>query len=176
MSSTPVPPDGDAAADGSTTDPVAEPVTIQGHWDFGYTYFAGASASRFFNELRLNQRIMGTHCPTCDRVLVPARGFCDACYVEIDEWREVGTEGTLDSFTILTTSFPGLPEPPTVVGYVTLDGASTALLNAVHGIDLHDFDEAGALLLTQPRVRVVFSDKCEGRITDFAFELVAADA
>jgi uncharacterized OB-fold protein len=153
-------------------DSVDTPVTVAGHWDFGYTYYAGAAASRFFNELRVNHRIMGTHCPQCDRVLVPARGFCDACFVEIDDWREVGTEGTLDTFTILTTSFPGLPDPPTVVGYVTLDGASSAVLNAVHGVDLTDFDAAGAFLLTQPRVRVEFTEKPEGRITDFAFHLV----
>jgi len=163
--------EGDAMEPTASTE-VSEPVTVEGHWDFGYTYYAGAAASRFFNELRVNRRIMGTHCPQCERVLVPARGFCDACYLPIDDWREVGTEGTLETFTILTTSFPGLPQPPTVVGYVTLDGASSAVLNAVHGLDLSDFDKAGAFLLTQPRVRVVFADKCEGRITDFAFELV----
>ena len=53
-------------------DSVDEPVTIDGHWDFAYRYYAGAAASRFFQELRLNRRIMGTHCPDCDRVLVPA--------------------------------------------------------------------------------------------------------
>lgn len=158
----------------ATPDPggVDEPVIVEGHWDFGYSYYAGAAASRFFNELRCNRRIMGTHCPGCDRVLVPARGFCDACYVETDEWREVGSEGTLENFTILTSSFKGLPEPPLVVGYVTLDGASSAMLNAVRGVDLTDFDRAGAFLLTRPRVRVVFAPECQGRITDFSFELV----
>ena len=151
---------------------VDEPVTIEGHWDFAYTYYAGAAASRFFQELRLNRRIMGTHCPSCDRVLVPARGFCDACFVETDEWREVGDEGRLETFTIITASFPGLPPPPNVVGYVTLDGAGTALLNAVQGIDLSDVDAAGKRMLSLPRVRVVFKDECEGRITDFAFEVI----
>jgi uncharacterized OB-fold protein len=147
-------------------------LTVDGHWDFEYTYYAGAAASRFFEELRVNQRIMGTHCPQCDRVLVPARGFCDACYVETDDWRAVGNEGRLETFTILSTAFPGLPDPPVVVGYVILEGASTAILNAVEGVDLSDIDAAGTFLLTQPRVRVRFKPKCEGRITDFSFELV----
>lgn len=157
-------------ADPSTD--MTAPVTVEGHWDFGYTYFAGDAASRFFNELRINHRIMGTHCGSCDRVLVPARGFCDACFVATGEWREVGPEGTLDTFTILTTSFPGLPEPPIVVGYVTLEGASSAVLNAVLGVDLADLDKAGAFLLTQPRVRVEFTGEPQGRITDFAFRLL----
>jgi uncharacterized OB-fold protein len=151
---------------------VDEPVTIEGHWDFAYTYYAGAAASRFFQELRLNRRIMGTHCPSCDRVLVPARGFCDACFVETDEWREVGNEGRLETFTIITASFPGLPPPPNVVGYVTLEGAGTALLNAVQGIDLSDVDAAGKRMLSLTRLRVLCKDECEGRITDFAFEVI----
>lgn len=143
-------------------------LTIEGHWDFDYTYFAGSAASRFFAELR-NGRIVGSVCPQCERVLVPARKFCDACYVDTTEWRDVSLDGVLETFTILTSSIPGSPEPPFVVGYVKLDGASTALLNYVEGVDLADLDKAGAALLPRPRVRVVFNDSPQGRITDFRF-------
>jgi uncharacterized OB-fold protein len=146
------------------------PLTIEGHWSFDYTYYAGQAASRFFAELR-DKRIMGSVCPTCERVLVPARSFCDACFVATDQWREVGQTGTLETFTILSTSFPGLPEPPLVVGYVLLEGASTAVLNFVDGIDLTDQDAAGQALLNRPKVSVRFNDVCEGRITDFHFRL-----
>jgi uncharacterized protein len=149
------------------------PLTIEGHWNFDYTYYAGESASRFFDELR-HRRIMGSTCPECGRILVPARGFCDACFTATTEWVQVGDVGTLETFTILATSFPGLPEPPLVVGYVRLDGASTAVLNFVHGVDLSDVDAAGRRLLARPRVRVAFRDECEGRITDFSFVLESA--
>lgn len=154
----------------TTADESVAPVTIHGHWDFDYTYFAGAAASRFFAELR-NRRIVGSLCPDCGRVLVPARGFCDACFVDTTEWREVALEGVLETFTILTSSIPGSPEAPFVVGYVTLDGASTALLNFVVGVDLRDIDTAGESLLHKPRVHVVFDDDPQGRITDFRFVL-----
>jgi uncharacterized OB-fold protein len=143
-------------------------VTIPGQWDFGYTYFAGATASRFFHELK-NKRIVGSVCPSCARVLVPARGFCDACFVAATELREVGLAGTVECFTILTEPFPKLPDPPLVVGLVMLDGASSAVLNAITGVDLSDVDAAAQLLLSGPRVRVEFKDECEGRITDFHF-------
>ena len=58
-----------------------------------------------------------------------------------------------------------------MVGYVALDGASTAVLNFVTGIDLADPDVAGAALLRRPRVTARFKDACEGRITDFVFTL-----
>lgn len=153
-----------------TDNEVVPPLKIAGRWDFGYEYYAGKAASRFFAELR-NGRIMGTVCPQCARTLVPARAFCDVCYVESAEWREVGTTGRLETFTILATKFAGLPDPPAVIGYVTLDGANTALLNFIQGVRLDDLDIASAQLLTQPRVRVRFHEQLEGRITDFHFEV-----
>ncbi len=150
-----------------TDDPT--PLTIPGHWSFDYNYFAGSAATRFFHELKVNRRIMGTLCPQCERVLVPARSFCDACFVETTEWREVGNRGTVEAFTIITGAIPGLPDPPIVVGYVLLEGASSAVLNLIRGVDLTDLDAAGQLLVSGPNVTVEFSDDPQGRITDFAF-------
>ncbi len=147
-------------------------VTIEGKWNFNYTYYAGESASRFFHELRENRRIMGTRCTKCRKLLVPARAYCDVCMSETDEWHEVGPEGTLETFTIITTAFPGLPKPPIVMAYVTLDGADTALINLVHGLDLSDIEAAAQKLNALPRVRVKFVDEPQGRITDFSFELI----
>lgn len=149
----------------------SELITIPAKWDFEYRYFAGETASRFFTEIRDNARLMGRRCPSCNRVIVPARSFCDACYVETQEWVEVGTTGAVDNFTIVATKFPGLPDPPFVIAYVTLDGADTAVVNHVTGIDLSDLDAAGAKLLRRPRVRAVFAREREGRITDFHFEI-----
>lgn len=151
---------------------VSELIEIHGKWNFDYNYYAGECASRFFHELRENRRIMGTRCTKCKRVLVPARAFCDACMARTDEWVEVGPEGTLETFTIISTKFPGLPDPPIVMAYVTLDGADTALVNLVHGIDLSDIQKAAERLNTLPRVSTRFVDKPVGRITDFSFSLL----
>lgn len=147
-------------------------ITIQGSWNFNYTYFAGEVATRFFNELKENRRIMGSLCPSCKRLLVPARAFCDACMERTTDWQSVGTQGTLETFTIITTAFPGLPEPPIVMAYVTLDGADTALINVVRGEDLSDIQAAAKRLNSQPRVTVRFVEDPKGRITDFWFELL----
>jgi uncharacterized OB-fold protein len=149
-----------------------ELISIPGRWAFDYTYFAGEAASRFFAELGKHRRIMGTRCPSCRRVLTPARTFCDACMEKTTDWIEVGPEGTLETFTIIATQFPGLPKPPIVMAYVTLDRADTALINVVRGVDLSDIDRAAEALNTLPRVAVRFVDRPEGRITDFWFELI----
>jgi uncharacterized protein len=149
-----------------------ELISIPGRWAFDYTYYAGESASRFFMELGKHRRIMGTLCPSCQRILVPARTFCDACMEKTTDWVEVGPEGTLETFTIIATQFPGLPKPPIVMAYVTLDGADTAVINLVKGVDLSDIDKAAEKLNKLPRVAVRFVDNPEGRITDFWFELI----
>jgi uncharacterized OB-fold protein len=146
-------------------------ITIPGTWNFEYRYFAGETASRFFNALRDEARIYGTSCSKCGRVLVPARSFCDACFVATTGWVETGPSGVLEIFTIVATQFPGLPTPPFVIGYVTLNGASTAVLNYVRGIDLSDINAAGAILMKRPQVHARFADIREGRITDFHFEM-----
>ena len=146
-------------------------ITIPAKWDFDYRYFAGKTASRFFAEIRDNRRIMGTRSAKSGRVLVPARSFSDADYAPTTDWVETGPGGVLEVFTIIGTKFPGLPDPPFVLGYVTLDGADTAILNYVLGIDLSDLNTAAHTLMKQPRVTAVFKEAREGRITDFHFEL-----
>ena len=149
-------------------------ITIPGKWDFEYRYFAGETASRFFREIMTSGRIYGTRCPQCRKVLVPARSFCDACYVETTDWVEVGPEGTLEMFTIVATKFPGLPDPPFAIGYVTLDGADTGILNRITGVDLEDIDRGAKALMSHPRVVTRFLSQRQGRITDFHFELTAS--
>jgi uncharacterized OB-fold protein len=154
-----------------TTQPLSELMTIPGRWEFDYEYFAGASASRFFAELRDSQRIMGTRCGSCGRTLVPARDYCEACFKPVTEWVEVAPTGRLDAFTIVATKFPGLPDPPLILAYVTLDGADSALLNFVQGVEVTDIDAVAERLLSRPLVDVVFHEHRTGRITDFHFEL-----
>jgi len=152
----------------------ADLVTIPATWDFQYRYFAGETASRFFNALRHEGRIYGTRCSQCRRVLVPARSFCDACFVPTGDWIQAGPDGTLEIFTIVGTRFPGLPDPPFAIGYVTLDGADTAILNRIEGVDLSDLDRAGSRLMQRPRVTAKFAPQREGRITDFVFVPLAS--
>jgi uncharacterized OB-fold protein len=146
-------------------------LVLPGRWEFDYQYFAGATASHFFAELRDNQRIMGRRCPSCGRLLIPARSYCDACYVETGDWEQVSLVGRLEAFAIVTTQFPGLPAPPLAIGFATLDGADSAILNFIEGIDLSDVDAAGQRLFTQKRVAVKFAANRQGRITDFHFVL-----
>ncbi len=64
------------------------------------TYTAGAVGSHFLIELRDNKKIMGTKCPACDLVYVPARSVCKYCFAQLDQWVEVSDTGTLQTYTV----------------------------------------------------------------------------
>lgn len=140
-------------------------------WNIPYSHSAGPIASQFFVAVRDEQQIYGTRCPSCERVLVPPRGHCVRCFVEIDGWVPVGPAGTVAAFTITYAAFPEAPEPPYALAYVRLDGADTAIANFVEGLDLSDPSRA-AERLDGARVEVAFREERIGSITDFFFVLV----
>ena len=79
--------------------------------------------------------------------------------------------GTIEAATIVSAAFENLPAPPYAIAYVRLDGVDTAMINFVRGIDLSDVPAAAQRLLPGKRVKVVFRDRPEGRVTDFHYEL-----
>ena len=108
----------------------AERMVLEGKLDLPFSYSAGRTASRFFVELRDHQRILGKRCPRCNRVIVPAQLFCKECFLETDEWVEVGPEGTLITFTIVYRKENHHPkETPLAYGIIKLDGADTSVIH-----------------------------------------------
>ncbi len=100
------------------------------------TYSAGAVGSRFLIELRDNERIMGTRCPTCNLVYVPARSVCKDCFGQLSEWAEVSQQGTLLTYTLAYRPNPVQPLPPPIAyGIVKLDGADTGFVHMLGEVD-----------------------------------------
>lgn len=127
------------------------------------TYTAGAVGSRFLIELRDNKKIMGTKCPTCDLVFVPARSVCKYCFAQLDQWVEVSDKGTLLTYTMASQSNGVQPvDPPIIYGIVQLDGASTGL---VHMLSEVDFEK----LAVGMRVKAVFKEERAGSILDIKY-------
>ncbi|MFQ5401110.1 MAG: Zn-ribbon domain-containing OB-fold protein [Anaerolineae bacterium] len=113
-----------------------------------FRYAAGETASRFLAALRDERKIYGTRCPQCQRVLVPARGFCPRCGVDTAVWLQVGPTGTLVAAA-----------PP--FGLIRLDGADTNLVHRLDGAPL-DAWQVGM------RVEAVFATGRTGSINDIA--------
>lgn len=149
-----------------------ELVFIPGKWELPYHYAAGKVASHFFTELRDSKKLLGVKCPQCNRVMMPPRGFCERCFVKADEFVEVGHQGTIEAFTITMEKWPGNPDPPFAVAYVKLDGADTAILNFVKGLDFSDLEATAKKLKIGSRATVIFKMEREGKITDFEYNIL----
>lgn len=150
--------------------PTNIPTFYEQTWDLSYRHALGETTSRFLGALA-EKRILGRRCPSCSRVLVPARSFCDRCHRGTDEWIEVQPRGRIEMFTIVYEPFKGLPAPPYALAYATLDGADTALVGYVTGLDLENTDAAVARLAIGQPVVVCFSEEPTGTVLDYWFEL-----
>ena len=149
----------------------ADAGVITGEWHVRYNYAVGKVAGHFFEGLK-KRKILAAHCSASGLAYLPPRAYCERSFASCDGWVEAGHEGVVEAATIVTAQFENLPPPPYAIAYVRLDGVSTALLNFVRGVDLADVPKAAARLKPGTRVKVVFKDAPEGRITDFHYELV----
>jgi hypothetical protein len=132
-----------------------------------FRYSAGQAASRFFAELRDHKRILATRCSKCTKAYVPPRPVCGECFEPLNEWVEVGPEGTLVGYTVVHFPFldplTGRERPvPYGYGFIVLDGAATKIQ---HFIEETDFTKLKAGL----RVKPVFRENRQGNFADIEF-------
>ena len=128
-----------------------------------YRYFPGPTATRFFVELRDNQRILGIKCRTCGIVYVPPETICGRCFEKLHEWVEVGNQGVLQTYT---TSHYTLPihrnQAPRIYGIVKLDGADTGFLHHLGEVDVE-------ALHIGMRMEAVFMEERAGNVLDIKY-------
>lgn len=144
--------------------------SIPGEWNVRYNYSVGKVAGHFFEQLR-HRRIFASTCSASNMAYLPPRAYCERSFQPCDGWVEVGQSGVIEGSTVVTAAFENLPPPPYAIAFVRLDGASTAMINFVEGLDLSDPEKAAAKLAPGTRVNVRFKDKPEGRVTDFHYIL-----
>ncbi|MEM0365721.1 MAG: Zn-ribbon domain-containing OB-fold protein [Acidilobaceae archaeon] len=97
-----------------------------------YSYSAGQALSEFLRGLR-EGRILGRLCPSCNRVLVPPRVYCEHCYTQTTEWVEVPGTGRVESVVVsyIGTARERL-EKPEIIAVIRLDAPG-------YGRDSFDF-------------------------------------
>jgi len=127
-----------------------------------YTY--GLAGEKFFREIMDKARILGTWCVECDYTYVPPTIYCERCFAKLEEWVEVGPEGTVQSFTVLLVALGGSPlDEPEIMALIQLDGADSVMVHRLGDVDLDE-------LAIGMRVKAVFKPKKqrEGSILDIA--------
>ena len=134
-----------------------------------YSLAYGPTWTRFFEGLQ-EEKIFGTKCNQCERVLVPARSFCPQCYVDIDEWVQVASEGKVVTWALIAFEFYNQPKkPPYIAGMIQLDGAHVSLFHLIDGIDMSDVDKVKETLKVGTRVKAVWNEEKTGHILDIKY-------
>ena len=128
-----------------------------------YEHTAGAYVERFITEIGKKHKIMGIKCPKCGKVFVPPKRVCFECFQKMEDWIEVGSQGTLEGFTVVSHSTPVMPlDPPFAYGIIKLDGADTGFIHIINERDPQKL-KVGA------RVEAVFKEIPRKRILDIEY-------
>ncbi len=131
--------------------------------DLDYKHSYGAYYGRMFDELGSHRRLVGTKCPSCRNVLVPARGNCDVCFVPTGQVVDVAGTGRLQAFSVIHLEFVGQTrKPPYVYAEINLDGSATRLIHNVGGFDIARAEE---ILSIGMKVRAVWKEDAPARGT-----------
>jgi uncharacterized OB-fold protein len=134
--------------EGLGTTPTEHPA-FAGRIELPYKLTTGRAASVFLAELA-GRRIVGSRCPSCAQVLVPAQDFCAACGTAAEELVVVSSAGSLTGFTETAAG---------VLGLIRLDGASTDLVHRILDAELAD-------LQVGQRVAARFAEEPQGTVLD----------
>lgn len=137
-----------------------ELLEITGSFEMPFNYHAGFCYSRFLKELRDNKKIVGIKCSKCHKIYVPPRIVCRDCFIKMEEFVEVSSEGTLVAFSVANFPYidPNTGEPkklPFTQAYIQLDGTDSKILHC-----LNETDESK--IKTGMKVKAVFNNKRTG--------------
>ncbi len=140
-----------------------EPLVYESRIKVPYTWSVGKTGSRFLTELRDHGKIFGIKCSECGVVYMPPRSNCGRCFSKIDEWVELGRQGSLVTYTVVHYGSSVMPmKPRFAYGVILLDGASTGLVHLVGEVDFHD-------LKSGMRVEAVLKEERTGDIMDIKY-------
>ncbi|MBW1941760.1 MAG: hypothetical protein JRJ51_02865 [Deltaproteobacteria bacterium] len=134
-----------------------------------YELAKGPTWSKFFKGFK-DKKILGTRCPKCNRVLVPARSFCPACFVDMDEWVEVSQKGVIQTWVRTDHAYFGMPtKPPFIHSVIKLEGTDCGFIHLIGGFEIGDIREVRKIIPTGKTVKAVWNTERSGCIMDIKY-------
>ncbi|MDQ7785185.1 MAG: Zn-ribbon domain-containing OB-fold protein [Desulfomonilaceae bacterium] len=131
-----------------------------------YRVAYGETWTRFFEGMK-EQKLYGTQCRKCGRVLVPARSFCPRCFVDTSDWVEVSQTGNLQAFCYTNYRYYGQAlDPPYVTALIRLDRTEVDFVHLIGGIDLTSVEAVSSRLAKGMRLHAVWEKVRQGHILD----------
>ncbi len=86
-----------------------------------YSFSAGQAQSMFLEGLKRG-KILGVECPSCKRVYVPPRAYCEYCFRATSRWVELDGVGWVHTAVVsYISTFRERMEEPEIVGVIRLN-------------------------------------------------------
>jgi uncharacterized OB-fold protein len=104
-------------------------------------YTVGIAGEKFLRAIKDQGAIMGTVCPTCNLTYLPPMMYCERCFAELEEWVEVGTKGTVYTYTVLGLSLAEEPlEEPEILALIRMEGVHGGLVQRLGEVKPEDVE------------------------------------
>jgi uncharacterized OB-fold protein len=136
-----------------------------GDMEADYIYTSGVAGDRFFKKLRDKGLLSATQCKKCDITYMPPRMYCEICFEELVDWKDLSPSGTIDTFTVASIDIKGKKlDKPEVWAFVKIEGSDGGLVHRIEEIDPTE-------IKTGMKVEAVLRPSTErtGEITDIAW-------
>ncbi|MHA2141735.1 MAG: Zn-ribbon domain-containing OB-fold protein [Candidatus Thorarchaeota archaeon] len=137
---------------------------LVGDMEADYIYTPGVAGDKFFKALRDEEKLLATHCESCNHTYMPPRMYCERCFSKLDKWIEADLSGVVDTFTLVTEDRDGekLAEPA-LVAFICIDKTDGGLIHRLGGVDAES-------VKIGMKVKAVLKDKAKrtGGLTDIA--------
>ncbi len=134
-----------------------------------YRWALGKAWTRFFDGLK-EEKIFGTKCKKCSKVYVPARSFCPECLGNMEEWVEVGQEGTITSWSMVCNKYHAqAKEPPYVQALIRLKGSDNDFFHIIGGIDITDTKNIFKKIKIGTKVKAIWRETKNADINDISY-------
>ena len=95
-------------------------------------YTVGVAGEKFLRAIKDDGAIKGAVCPKCDLTYVPPTMYCERCFSELKDWVDVGTIGTVHTYTVLRVSLDDTRlDEPQILALITMGEAHGGLVHRI---------------------------------------------
>ncbi len=128
---------------------------LVGDMEADYIYTPGVAGDKFFKALRDEEKLLATHCESCNHTYMPPRMYCERCFSKLDKWIEAEPAGVVDTYTIAHEDRDGEKlSAPVLVAFIRIDKTDGGLIHRLGGVDA----ESAKIGM---KVKAVFKDKAK---------------
>lgn len=108
--------------------------TWEGSIPVKHTYTLGIAGEKFFRTLKDKEKFLAAKCNKCGKAFIPAKTYCEECFVEIKEFLELKPKMYVKAFTEIHFDLEDkkLSNSQTVA-FIEFAGASGGIIHKIKG-------------------------------------------